>query len=245
MDNEMHISTQSKIKEIISENRLLEGVLFRFGIRNPGNCTLQEASIDNKKNPYFVAAILKAFDENHAFPKKELASFPLLSLLDYLRQTHEYYLFKKMPEIEQSLGHLLNSYPDSAPLFNSLARFFVVYKNELSRHIEEEEEYLFPYIEYLIKLKQHGTRVIKLKEKLKNYSLGCFIYNHDEVEKNLMEVRQIISKYSPALSQALPFRIFLSQLETFEKDLIRHARVEDEVLVPKALWLEKYLNSIQ
>jgi regulator of cell morphogenesis and NO signaling len=237
----MIISNQTKIRDIISESAMLEGVLFRFGINQVNNQSVEEASRSHQENPDFVTAILKAFDENSDFPRQELASFSLFSLLNYLRKTHEYYLSKKLPEIEQSLNNLLSDYTDSDPLLTSLSRFFMTYKRALTKHISDEEDLLFPYIEYMLKLKQHGPLLIKPLEKLKGYSIHSFILHHDEVEKDLMEVKKIIVKYSPELSTSMPYRIFLIQLDLFEKDLLRHAMVEDEVLVPKALWLQSVL----
>jgi iron-sulfur cluster repair protein YtfE (RIC family) len=38
--------------------------------------------------------------------------------------------------------------------------------------------------------------------------------------------------------EIFPFKVLLKQLDEFEKDLRIHAKIEDEVLIPKALELE-------
>ena len=79
---------------------------------------------------------------------------------------------------------------------------------------------------------------------MKSYSISTFIAEHNDMENDLAEVRKVIVDYSPAYSiTPFPYRIFLIQLQLFENDLRKHAQIEDEVLVPKALHLENELLS--
>jgi len=66
-----------------------------------------------------------------------------------------------------------------------------------------------------------------------------FINQHHDTEKDLQEVRTAILHYSPPEGNQTLYRILLSQLQILEKDLAIHALIEDEVLLPRALALEK------
>jgi regulator of cell morphogenesis and NO signaling len=66
-----------------------------------------------------------------------------------------------------------------------------------------------------------------------------FIDQHHDTEKDLHEVRDAIQHYSPPEGNRTLYRILLSQLQVLEKDLAVHALMEDEVLLPRALALEK------
>lgn len=72
-----------------------------------------------------------------------------------------------------------------------------------------------------------------------NYSLQKFIDNHHDTEKDLSNVKEAILNYEPPESNQTPYRILLTQIDAFEKDLSVHALIEDSVLIPRALQLEK------
>ncbi|MFN3404546.1 MAG: hemerythrin domain-containing protein [Cytophagaceae bacterium] len=239
------ITKETALIDLISQNRLLESVVERFNFKVKNyNLSIDQVCRDNGENPDFVVEILKAFDENSEFPSAELKKFSLESILSYLRKTHQYYLYKKLPEIEQSIRGLIKDYSSTHPKLVLLGSLFLEYKKELSEHIEEEESDLFPFIEYLIKLKQHGFIFSNVYQQLHKYSIKGFLHNHQDKEEGLEGIKDLIMSCSETRDTILPYRIFLLQLDIFAKDLERHARVEDEILVPKALALEKELKTI-
>lgn len=201
--------------------------------------TIKEASESSGNNPDFVVEILKAYSYKNHFPRKELTAFSIPSILDYLRKTHRHYLDKLIPQMEQSITQLIKKFGLSHPDLVLLTYIFIKYKNELKGHIQNEETKLFPYIENLLKVKQHGVQY--LDKAFKGYSIKQFISEHDENELSVPEIREIIQDNSPLTFLPMPYRIFLIQLELFEQDLLIHAKVEDDVLIPKALLLEKII----
>ena len=71
-----------------------------------------------------------------------------------------------------------------------------------------------------------------------------FRSHHHDTELDLREVRRSILYYNPPATNQTPYRILLSQLEAFEKDLAVHALVEDKVLIPRAMKIEDDLNRL-
>jgi regulator of cell morphogenesis and NO signaling len=157
-----------------------------------------------------------------------------------LQATHRYYLTKKLPEIEQSLVHIFSKYGQSHQLLASLAYFFNDYKINLIEHIRLEERELFPYIRKLIDASKDPS-VDKKAVLNPNFNINKFIEAHSPIEDELEEVSQLIRRYSGNESMPLPYKIFLNQVEFLELELRKHAIIEDHVLVPMAIELEKNL----
>lgn len=233
------ITKNSSLDEIISLNRSLNSVTERFNIKVTAKETIMEAAQKSGNNPDFIVEILRAYSNKDYFPKHELNVFSASCIIDYLRRTHHCYLNKLLPQIEQSIIQLIKKFGLSHPDLVLLTSIFLKYKDELEKHIKSEETKLFPYIENLLKAKQHGFQY--LENAFKGYSINQFISEHHENEISLPAIRKTIQDNSPSTALPMPYRIFLIQLELFEQDLITHAKVEDEVLIPKALFLEKYL----
>jgi len=192
----------------------------------------------------FIYTLLQTFEDENSFSEEDYKNHSLEIIIDYVLRTHRYYLNKKLLEIEQSIHILLKDYSDNHPLLSILNDFFAEYTTDLTAHIREEEKYLLPYIKRLLKYEQEQSDAASYFSETKNYSLRNFIDNHKDTEKDLSDVRNTILNYQPPVTNKTPYRILITQLQVFEKDLSVHALIEDRVLIPRALQLEKKLNKL-
>ncbi|MDZ7935262.1 MAG: hypothetical protein U5M51_09915 [Emticicia sp.] len=121
----------------------------------------------------------------------------------------------------------------------SLAIFFNNYKNKLVDHIRMEEKQLFPYIRRMIVASKVRPVCAESLEIDLEFSIEKFISSHSPIEDELKELIGIIKKFSDNETTPLPYKIFLNQVELFELELRKHAIIEDHVLVPMVIELEK------
>lgn len=198
---------------------------------------LQDINIDRD----FIYALLESFEDLSAFAPDEYNRFSLQIIVDYVRRTHRYYLSKKLPEIEQSIGILLANYGGDHPLLSVLETFYSDYRKDLIEHIKAEEAHVLPHIDMLLKFEQDGTLISDRVDQSKDFSLTGFIENHHDTEEDLSKVHNTILQYEPPSTNRTPYRILLTQLQMFERDLAVHALIEDLVLIPRALALEERL----
>lgn len=192
-------------------------------------------------NQDFLATLLKAF-EDKTFCAADFDAFPLALIVDYIRKTHVYYLHKKLPEIEQSIYLLSGLYDAQHPILLSLQNFFHQYCAELTHHIEMEETLLLPHIDLLDKCPDSPQQFAAYLLSMDKYSIAGFVESHEDTEDELRDIRQTINKYAPPSVNASLYRILLSQLQNFERDLCVHAHMEDEVLIPRALEMERMVQ---
>jgi regulator of cell morphogenesis and NO signaling len=197
---------------------------------------LQEIHIDRE----FIYALLKSFENLHDFDPAQYQKFSLPTIVDYIRRTHRYYRSKKLLEIEQSIGILLENYDGNHPLLAVLDTFYRDYRKDLVEHIQAEETYVLPYIDMLLKSEHDGT-IPSDRAGSQTFSLKKFVENHHDTEKDLSNVRDTILQYHPPVTNETPYRILITQLQMFERDLAVHALIEDHVLIPRALALETRL----
>jgi len=237
------VDSNTSFSDALSQNQTLVFAFQRYGFDIGDNDkNIKDTCIEKGVNYRFFIEILNAFEDSAAFPKKELEQFPIDVIIDYLQRTHKQYLNKRLPEIEQSIFHLLEGYQHNHSLLMQLLNFFYDYKTHLTNHIRQEEEKLFPYIKTLCEI-ENGTKSLHLIDyKIKRYCVNDFIDQHDDTESELKNVRKTIRIFSPDESSISPYRILLTQLRLMEQDLYIHAQLEDEILMPKALKLENDLK---
>jgi len=222
---------------------LMRQVLRRYSLSGAEKFSLKDA-VGLNVDAEFIFTLVKVFEDESAFCPEAFDEFSLSVIMDYIRRTHQYYVTQKLPEIEQSITILLKDYSGDHSLLSILHHFYNDYTDHLVRHIGEEENILLPYIDYLLVSEKVGISLPGYFNRTKNYSLRDFIEHHHDTELDLREVRRSILYYNPPATNQTPYRILLSQLEAFEKDLAVHALVEDKVLIPRAMKIEDDLNRL-
>jgi regulator of cell morphogenesis and NO signaling len=232
-----------QLADLIESNLLYQYLTDKLEFPNElKNKTVEEACSRMDLNVSFFETLLLTYEENSPFPEEELNSFSIETIISYLKKAHQFYLYKKLPEIELSAKHLVNNYFSDYPLLPLLSTFFIEYKQKLEQHILFEERVFFPYIKELIQKK--NKQIALTKTAFPQFSTKVFLKGHTDLESGLKEIRNSLIKYKPtnATKTPLPYKIFLTQLHYLEIDLQKHALIEDAILVKKVLELEEELE---
>lgn len=239
----MIIKKNQGLADVILDHYKLLPVINRFGIKlGFRNITIEELCKDHKIDLDFFLDIVNTFIDEEYFPKDHLKSFSVKLILDYLQQTHNYYLNKQLPRIESKIESLVNDFPSKSNELNLLKQFFEEYRHELLSHIEREEEKVFPYAEQIEEAFVNGLTDVNLNEQMKTYSMQQFLDEHGDIEEKLYDLKNIIIRYLPEIENDDLANEILFDLFRLETDMNNHARIEDKVLGPKVIEMEKRLN---
>jgi regulator of cell morphogenesis and NO signaling len=198
---------------------------------------VRRSRTNHELNSHLIEILVEASDDHAEFPLEALRDFSIQDLVAFLRLSHDYYLNRKLPSIEQSIYNLFREDAQADPLMRFLCAFFVDYSRVLKEHIRLEERKLFPYIEVLV-----SGKLANQSDLYSGFSTQVFLDSHTDVEVELNRVRQVIAASLKDKEIPMPFRVFIHQLEQFEADLWKHAMIEDEVLLPKVQAYERGLG---
>ncbi len=226
--------------DLIHSNYLLLPVINRFGVRlGFGDMTVGDICADKGIDMNFFLAIVNAFHNHEYFPEEELRAFSSVLIIDYLRKSHLDFIQVRIPKIEFLLSRLVaNSASDDLKVIQT---FYNKYKEELIAHINDEEENAFPYVLEL--QKAYDLNIRPLPESVRNYSIQSFEKEHTNVDEKLFDLKNIIIKYLKPNYNDHDCNEFLFELFQFERDLQDHARIEDKILVPKVMDIEKAIKN--
>lgn len=228
----MHIyNSNDKLCEVLSKNAELLPVINRFGIK----LGLQNKSIgaicdEHKVDTDFFLSIINTFINEGYFPESSLRSFSPLLIIEYLKKTHDYYREYILPKTKAMLENLLLSCNKDCKELKIINIFYKKYEDELLHHLSNEEENVFPYIRNLLSNPDKTPS---------GYSINDFEKEHTNVDVKINDLKQLIIKYINADYDINKCNDFLNELFRFEKDLLDHARIEDNILVPMILEIEK------
>ncbi len=247
MKKKLLFNLKSRMADIIHADYRLIPVIGRFGIDfGFGNKTIEDVCEEKGINVWFVLEIINSYHDSNYFPKKSLQDFPSKLIIDYLSNTHDYYLRVKIPEIQEYIDKIgLKVKAESHKNIVLLNDFFSEYKEELRLHLENEDKYIFPYILEIENALRQKEISKELYDKILNNSIKNYERNHDDVEVKLNDLKNLLIKFMPPVLCKELCQNLLIEIFRLESDLANHANIEDKVLIPKVKLLEKKIFEIR
>ena len=207
-----------KMAELIAVSPSLPGVLTRMGIPfGFGDETVEEVCRRNGTDPETFLLICSVYAGDGSLPAKDrIRKADLKDVLKYLRRSHAYYMEVAMQEITAALVALTD--PCDERHRNILRKFFNEYKEELFKHLEYEENIVFPQAEAAL----HNGRSTP----------DDYEENHTHVDEKLEDLKNLVMKYMPPVCGQQDIVRALACIFSLQEDIARHILVEDGVLVP-------------
>jgi regulator of cell morphogenesis and NO signaling len=234
-----------KMADVIQMNYMLIPVIHRFGIElGFGDKTVTEVCEENEVDLNFFLQLVNAYHDQDYFPKEELQTIPVREIVAYLKMTHASYLNNTVTEIEQKIKNLELEGSEDRKYIALIRNFFEGYKSELTEHIMREEDVVFPYVlavDEIIKTERISEENKKIFEQ---FSIEEYEEDHDDVEEKLLDLRTIMIKYVAPPSNSTLYHSIIQDLFRLEEDLNYHSRIEDKVLIPKIILMEKSIQNL-
>ena len=240
----MTFTKDMKMADLIHKNYLLLSIISRFGIPlGFGDKSVEEVCNEYKVNIYFFLDIVNSYSNENYFTDVQLKQFSIHSIVDYLRKTHNFYANQIVPEIQCLITNLYQNCFKQKDNVKLLLNFFDEYKNELTIHVNREEDVVYPYVLDIEKAYETKKISNELVEQMKNYSISDYLNEHSDIEEKLLDLKNLIIKYLPPTSDFKFRNKVLVKLFQLEKDINDHSRIEEKVMAPQILDMEKFLCS--
>ena len=229
-----------RIGDLVEQDYVWAYVLYYFGIGfyEYSEKTLEEVCRDKGLKMEKVVQEL----ESPTYPRPEenlpLASYSIDVIIEYLKHAHFIFVKRKLPYISKLVESFRTDHSSYVSIVKDLKTLFPLFVEDFVRHIYEEEHTLFRYIKILERAEQGKYNPSKLFYMMERHSVQRFATQHEAHDDEMVGIRKITADYSVKSNTPLHIRVIYSELTNFEKSLQIHARVENEILFPKAMTLE-------
>lgn len=239
------ITKDQELANLIHTDIELLSLLRRFNIKlGVGNQSIEEVCKSKGINVDFFLEIVNIFYSKNYFPTAKLQSFSISLIVNFLKESHIYYNEEMIPAIEELIHQLVWTGDEHERNHKILKKFFNEYLKEVKTHTEQEEETVYPYTVFIEESCMENKNIDECYKKMQEYSITNYAEEHNNIEEKLTDLKNIIIKYlPPSENQDVAYRI-LHKLYKLEKDLNHHASIEEKILVPKILEMEKKLKEI-
>ena len=240
----MNIHTHRRIAELVDENYAYASVLYYFGIKfyDYDEKTLEQVCHEQGLDVHDVIQDLEAVYEQDEDQIVGLSALPIDVIIAYLKHTHFQFIKERLPYLSKLIHHLpTHQHPE---IVEDLQFVFPLFVEELIHHIYEEEDDFFSYVMGLQTASKDGKPTSELYLSMEKRSIQDFAIHHDMDDDEMEGIRQITNGYATDGIDSLHLRVVYAELQKFERELCVHASVENEILFPKALMLEKQVQKI-
>jgi regulator of cell morphogenesis and NO signaling len=234
-----------RIDQLVDENHLHAYVLYYYGISfmDYAEHTLEQACAERG---LLVEHVIRDLERQVQKPLRQppLVHYPVDVILEYLRHAHAVFIKEKLPYISRLVADFRCGHEAYLHLERDLKMVFPIFVEDFIHHIYEEEDTLFKYISELhaaLGGKYHPARIYYL---LENHAVQQFALEHQMHDDEMAGIRQITHHYHTPPTAPLAVKVLFRELQDFEQSLITHARVENEILFPKALELESKVKNM-
>jgi len=199
-----------------------------------GQQTLQQACASKRLD---VSAVIEELQESQTAGTADsidVTGWSADELVDWIITRHHAYVRAEIPLITGLLAKAVRRHGESHHELAEISARFSTVADDLLRHMEKEEQVVFPMIEWLdVRCRsvshQRGFAV--------EHPIAAMRAEHDDAARDLADIRDLANGYSAPLDACGTWRAAYTQLEAFEADLHRHVHLENEVLFPLAVRL--------
>jgi regulator of cell morphogenesis and NO signaling len=230
----------TRISELVDRNYVYAYTLSYLGIHfyEYGAQTLGQVCAKHGLNLQHVIRELEA-PSHLQEAELPLVSYPIDLIIEYLKHTHFLFVKHKLPYIVR----LVDTFKANDAEYDSVERdlkiVYPLFVKDFIEHVYEEEDTLFHFILALERASRQHYVPTKLYYLLEEHSIRHFAVDHEAHDDEMQGIRNITRDYALPAGAPLHVKVLYNELKGFEKSLITHARIENEILFPKAMELEE------
>ena len=242
----MTLTTEKTVRDIAIENPGAVQMFEALGIDYccGGHRTLNEACERAKVSPDRALELIATLQQDDRTVAKDKWNEAQLSdLIQYIIERHHGFVRQEIPRLEALFEKVNQHHGEAHPELLEIRALYGAMSQELFSHLLKEEQVLFQYIQKL-DAALHGATL----------PVGCFasvempiarmLAEHDDAGALLAKIRSLTGDFDPPETACPSYRRLYSGLEGFEQDLHRHIHLENNILFPRAVHLERKLRGV-
>lgn len=174
---------------------------------------------------------------------KKWQTEPLAKLTSYIVNKHHIFTADEVQRLEKLLTKVCLVHGDNHPELLKINRLFAELRGDLLPHMHKEEQVLFPYIEALEAAIISHTSVPQAFFGTVQNPVRMMSLEHDAVGDLLKAIRAASADFKVPEGACISYETLYTALQEFEADLHQHIHLENNILFPRAIEMERLAQS--
>jgi len=237
----MPTETSKTVAQIALENPNAAREFEKLGIDYccGGRQTLDEACVAAKLPVDEVLARLAKLSAEPTAGREDFNTMPLADLIAHITSTHHVFVRQECPRIQELAAKVLSRHAQNHPELTRVQEIFGALASELSTHLMKEEQILFPYVIRLEESALAGEPAPPAMFGTVLNPIGMMMREHDGAGEALRALRSVTNDYAFPDDACTTYRTLYQALQGFEADLHQHIHLENNVMFPRTVAMEK------
>jgi len=237
LDNNLEENT---IAEIVADNYKTADVFKQHGIdfccggKKSVVKVCEQKGLDLNK----LSAELKAVFEAQK-PKENFNAWEMDFLVDYIVNTHHKYIEANVITIQEYADKVASVHGNYYAEVIEISHLFKEITEELIPHMKKEELILFPNIKRMVLSKRNEKPFVASPFGSIENPISTMEDEHDGAGDIIKKIAALSNNFQPPADACNTFRVLYAKLEEFQEDLFQHIHLENNILFPKAIAMEK------
>ena len=206
-----------------------------------GNRSLEEVCEKEGIDYELISKELEASTQSNTNNSIDFNTWPLDLLADYIEKTHHRYVEEKSVILQQFLSKLVKVHGGNHPELFEIHQIFNSVAQGLAAHMKKEELILFPFIRKMVKAQMSKEKLPQAHFGSVENPIDMMEHEHTEEGDKLRRLAELANEYQPPADACNTYRVTFAMLDEFEQDLHKHIHLENNILFPKSIELEKIL----
>ncbi len=239
------ISASTPVAEIVANHYRTAQVFRKYGIEYccGGKWPLEIACMSTGINvEKLISELNLAIRTNRLPGSQPYENWSLEFLTQHITRIHHYYLREIIPDLGRELNRFTESHHQKYPELVVIRSGFGLLEKKILPHLQEEEDVVFPYIcqlEHAYESQEsYGGLLVKTLRKPVERMMHD---DHEMIGERLLQFRQLTNHYTIPEKACTNHKVVFSRLKELDTDLEQHIYMENEILFPRALAMEKKL----
>ena len=239
----MSTTAEKTVRELALENPAATRLFEKLGIDYccGGNKSLEEACRAVSLPMDEVLESLEMAEQSARVVQKDRnwQTELLADLVEHIIGTHHRYTREEMARLGPLLDKVCSVHGKNHPELLQVRASFQGLAQELTTHMMKEEMVLFPYIVRMEESVVQKEPVLPPPFGSVQNPVSMMEHEHDSAGNALRTMRQASAGYTPPGDACISYQTLYKALADFEKDLHQHIHLENNILFPRAIEMER------
>ena len=233
------------VSQIVRNDYRTADVFKKWGINYccGGNLPLAEACKLKHIDVSLIEDELKDATKMISIPNAlQFNDWPVQFLADYISYVHHGYLRQVLPLLSQTISSFVGGHVKKYPYLSEVEKSFQALAQALTEHTQKEEESIFPYVKQISNTFDRKEIYGSLFVRTMRQPLSEIISReHGRISQLLLLLREQTNNYQFRDDACTNHQVIYHKLKELDGDLVQHKHLENNILFPKVLEMEKSL----
>lgn len=175
----------------------------------------------------------------------DFKNWDVVFLIDYIINIHHGYLKKTIPELKDQVKEFVKEHIKKFSYLSDLERMIDLLAKKIPPSMQQEEDVIFPYIRQIAHAHKHKEPYAALFIKTLRKPVEDIMFKGHESVTNIIDtIRNLTKNYTIPPNACSSHKVVFGKLKELDNDLMQHLYLEDKILFPQVVTIEKELLNV-